>query len=152
MGLDMFLYKRIYVGANYDFNDVSGTIEVFKNGKKLPIDFKKVVYVEESAMYWRKANAIHQWFVNSVQGGNDDCGTYYVSADQLKKLLDDVNAVLEDHSLAEYLLPTTDGFFFGSTDYDEWYYKDLEYTKNGLEEILNAPDAEKVDFSYNSSW
>ena len=35
--------------------------------------------------------------------------------------------VLDDNSLAEELLPTRSGFFFGSTDYDEWYFEDIKY-------------------------
>lgn len=154
MGLDMFLYKKIYIGANYNFNDVSGTIEVFKNGVKLPIKFDKVVYIEESAMTWRKANAIHDWFVNNVQDGNDDCGAHDVSLEKLRDLLDAVDEVLEDHDLAELVLPTSSGFFFGGTDYDEYYFEDLEETKKGIEEILADPDTENFDisFTYTSSW
>ena len=37
--------------------------------------------------YWRKANQIHNYFVNYVQGGNDDCGNYDVSKKQLEDLL-----------------------------------------------------------------
>ena len=29
----------------------------------------------EEVGYWRKANAIHGWFVRNVQNGKDDCGT-----------------------------------------------------------------------------
>ena len=49
----------------------------------------------EDVAYWRKANHIHQWFVENVQGGVDDCKEYYASRKQLKKLLDTVNAVLQ---------------------------------------------------------
>jgi hypothetical protein len=33
-------------------------------------------------------------------------------------------------------LPTTSGFFFGSTDYDEWYMEDMKLTKKILTEAL----------------
>lgn len=45
-------------------------------------------YIEYTAMYWRKANAIHNWFVQNVQSGNDDCGHYDVSKDDLITLRD----------------------------------------------------------------
>ena len=30
-------------------------------------------HIAEQVGYWRKANAIHQWFVDNVQDGEDDC-------------------------------------------------------------------------------
>jgi hypothetical protein len=35
--------------------------------------------------------------------------------------------------VAKELLPTQAGFFFGSTDYDEYYYEDLVYTRDLLD-------------------
>lgn len=37
--------------------------------------------------YWRKANEIHNYFVEYAQHGVDDCGTYDVSKKQLEDLL-----------------------------------------------------------------
>ena len=37
--------------------------------------------------YWRKANEIHNYFVEYVQHGVDDCGTYDVSKKKLEDLL-----------------------------------------------------------------
>jgi len=36
--------------------------------------------------YWRKANQIHTWFVNEVQGGKDECEPHPVSRDKLLEL------------------------------------------------------------------
>ena len=40
------------------------------------------------------------------------------------------------------------GFFFGGTDYDEWYYNDIENTIKILESALEDGD----EFYYSSSW
>jgi len=88
MGLDMYLTKRIYVGAYYEFNKVEGHIDIRTNGKQIPVDFKKVSCIEERVGYWRKANAIHKWFVDNVQDGVDDCKEYYVSREKLNELLE----------------------------------------------------------------
>ncbi len=56
---------------------------------------------EEEKLYWRKANAIHNWFVSHVQDGIDDCGSYYVKAEQLQELLDTVNKVLASSELID---------------------------------------------------
>ena len=53
--------------------------------------------------YWRKANAIHKWFVDNVQNGVDDCGEYKVTKEQLIQLHNACNDVLNNHSLAESL-------------------------------------------------
>jgi hypothetical protein len=106
--------------------------------------------------YWRKANAIHKWFVDNVQEGKDDCGEYHVSKEQLKDLLGVVNAVLEkrDEAKAVELLPTQGGFFFGSMDYDNYYFNDLEHTKEVLEKALaiKVPEWIWEHFEYHSSW
>ena len=152
MGLDMYLDNRKYVGANYEFNNITGNIELFRDGKKININFDKVVYVVERVAYWRKANAIHNWFVENIQDGVDDCKEYYVSITQLHNLLDKVDAVLNDHSLASTILPSKSGFFFGNTAYDNWYYEDLEYTKEILENIIQNSKPYEDTLYYSSSW
>jgi hypothetical protein len=57
--------------------------------------------------------------------------------------------ILEDSTVAERLLPTSSGFFFGSYDYDEYYWADLEHTKEILEALKKD---EHGDFYYQSSW
>lgn len=44
--------------------------------------------VDQNVAYWRKANQIHAWFVENVQDGEDDCGSYMVSKESLEELLD----------------------------------------------------------------
>jgi hypothetical protein len=110
--------------------------------------------VEAEIAYWRKANAIHDWFVKNVQDGKDDCQETYLEKDHLKSLLSVVNEVLQDTSKAPKLLPTTVGFFFGSTEYNEWYFNNLEYTKETISKILDKWDTDykNWDFYYQSSW
>jgi hypothetical protein len=100
--------------------------------------------------YWRKANAIHRWFVDTCQDGNDDCRQSYVSREQLQKLLETCKAVLADRTKADELLPTQDGFFFGPTEYDHVYFADVADTATQLENVLELDDS--WDFCYSSSW
>ena len=79
----------------------------------------------------------------------DNCGEYAVSKAELEELLDLCKQVQSDHSQAEELLPSASGFFFGETDYDEWYYKDIDHTIQILEEALSDTTA---DYYYSSSW
>ncbi|MFH0767709.1 MAG: hypothetical protein V1920_06420, partial [Bacillota bacterium] len=113
------------------------------------IDIKKISHIVEEVGYWRKANQIHNWFVQNVQEGEDDCKEYYVRRDQLEDLLNLVETVLKCPAKAEELLPCQSGFFFGQTIYDQYYFQDLEHTKKILTETLKKPGDE---FSYQSSW
>ena len=108
------------------------------------------VNVEVTCAYWRKANQIHKWFVDNVQRGVDDCGDYYVSHEKLQPLLDLVNRALAERNPT--LLSPQGGFFFGSTDIDEWYWQDLKNTKTKLERIFALPEMSKLSFYYTSSW
>ena len=60
--------------------------------------------------------------------------------------------VIVDTNVAEELLPSTSGFFFGGTDYDQWYYEDLVNTVEQLEKILEETDFDKEYLFYHSSW
>lgn len=102
--------------------------------------------------YWRKANEIHKWFVDNVQKGKDDCGNYYVERKQLQWLVEMCKDVLSNKENAADILPTRSGFFFGSTDYDEYYFKDLENTVEMLENVINNPKLQRWAFEYHSSW
>lgn len=141
-------------------------------------------YIYEHVGYWRKANEIHDWFVNNIQDGIDDCDYHReVTKEDLERLRDTCKRVLsetklipgkiingyryengreypveidglivEDPSSCERLLPTTAGFFFGGTDYDEYYIHDLEYTIDICNEVLESTDFEKQMVYYVSSW
>jgi hypothetical protein len=113
-------------------------------------DEPRVNEIVAEALYWRKANAIHAWFVKNVQNDVDDCGNYYVDRDQLQALRDLCKEVLADQSKASELLPSQSGFFFGGVDYDEWYFADLERTVKEIDEVLAWPA--DWEFEYHSSW
>ena len=150
MGLDMYLEKRTYVRQwEHQTPEEQYNVEVTKGGEPTKIQPKRVTHIIEEVGYWRKVNQIHQWFVENVQGGNDNCAEYYVGSDKLEELLDLCKKVQTDNSLAEDLLPTQGGFFFGGTEYDEWYYKDIDNTIQILEEALADKGA---DYYYSSSW
>jgi hypothetical protein len=181
MGLDMYLHRKTYV-KNWDFMDPEELhqVEVKINNEVHPyINLKIVSTIEEEVGYWRKANAIHKWFVDNVQDGEDDCREYDVEWEKLEELLAICKKVKENHDRGanesdeideetpENLLPTQSGFFFGNTDYDEWYYRDIDSTINILEPLveLNKKIHDKINddnksykhidvpnYSYQSSW
>lgn len=153
MGLDCYLKRDERLTEGFDKVDVRAFVDdntVIRKGVKNP-------YLTTEAAYWRKANQIHNWFVENIQDGEDDCRRYYVSRAQLKQLYDLCDKILkakgkERTRLAKELLPTREGFFFGSTDYDDDYYEDLKNTCEQLEPILKEDELPNVYYYYNSSW
>ena len=140
--------------------------------------------IMEQVGYWRKANQIHNWFVEHVQDGVDDCEYHNeVTKYDLYDLLDACNMVLascelvdgqinngykyengqripvmadgkyvKDPSVAERLLPSTSGFFFGGTDYDEYYVEDIKNTIDIITKVLETTDFNTQMVYYCSSW
>ncbi len=149
MGLDMYLNKRTYVQHWEHNGDDNYEVTVTKGGQPTKIDPKKVKYIIEEAGYWRKQNQIHNWFVQNVQEGIDNCGEYYVSKEDLETLLNLCEKVKADNSLAESLLPSASGFFFGGTEYDEWYFNGID---NTIEILKEALEDERGEYYYSSSW
>jgi hypothetical protein len=147
MGLDMYLNARRIA---FDGERLHRAI-VDSLGTEAP---KTVTdsgyYVVALVTTWRKANQVHAWFVDNVQSGIDDQREYSVDRQQLEDLLDRCQKVQADHSLAARLLPTRGGFFFGSTDYDELYFADVDFTIDELQKALEIEGA--WEFFYGSWW
>lgn len=141
MGLDQTLLKKINI---WDEQREHLKIEGVDN-----VNTAKVCQIVEEVAYWRKANQIHRWFIKNVQQSIDDCGEYEVEREQLQDLLDTVNEITADHSKAEELLPTQEGFFFGGTEYGTGYFADIERTRQMLTEVLSESDG---TYYYTSSW
>lgn len=125
MGLDMSLMQRI---KDQDFIEDPTDVEL---------------------VYWRKANAIHKYFV----GDKDykSCDHVPVSRDMLGELLDKCNAILKDKSKAPKILPTAVGFFFGGLEYDQYYFDNIKRTIDKVAPIL-SDDAFKDGDLYYYGW
>lgn len=140
--------------------------------------------IKEEVGYWRKANAIHDWFVENVQDGIDDCHFHNeVTKTDIENLLNKCFAVLNtvklengsvkngktfengewhdniedgiviaNSSEIEKILPSCSGFFFGSTDYDNYYLEEIKETIDICEKVLSTTNFEKEMIYYCSSW
>jgi len=159
MGLDMFLNATCYILNESLSTEISNLVGI-------PFPNAEVREITVTVMSWRKANAIHNWFITNCGNGEDDCQPIPVSIDHLTKLRNlckrvlDHSTLIEDGqtianpSYAKRYLPTTSGFFFGSTEYDQYYYQDVKETYEALDAILKIPQDElnKWDFTYRASW
>ncbi|MET0038570.1 MAG: hypothetical protein ABW041_00290 [Dehalococcoides mccartyi] len=162
MGLDMYLTGKLYVSEHKwddEGKESSPGLELAQklvDSQFITQTFNGISSLEFRLMYWRKANAIHKYFVDYSEC-EDDCRPIEVSKDCLKALLERCNSILAKPSSAPEILPTQEGFFFGSTDYDRYYMEDIKYTAEKLTEILaNISKLEAqhqyLDICYHASW
>ena len=193
MGLDMYLeriHRNVDEYRNVDLDDFDVNSKLYKTlapyFHQRGSEFYSWTSLFEEVGYWRKANAIHKWFVENVQDGEDDCEQYEVSKEQLEELLDVCKEVLDKVVMApgkianlimgrrvtkngcediledkmtvlnpevcEELLPTQCGFFFGNTNYDEFYIDDIKETVSILTKVLEETNFDEYKIYYSSSW
>ena len=190
MGLDMYLDKcsrKVWGYKDMDIDKMKVNNPALYEELKPFIIMRGKYHPWESFFaevgYWRKANAIHKWFVENVQNDVDDCGHYEVSKEKIEELLRVCVAVRDgskmadgliengytyengkkkpfmeegkyivNTELAEELLPTQDGFFFGSTNYDEYYMEDIADTIDILQHALDTVDFDREMVVYSASW
>lgn len=178
MGLDMYLYVEEYVSKwLFQTEAVEAAKEkAAKTGSDLPEEIVNILkghrvmdtverelgltpskdsphmLVKVCVGYWRKANAIHNWFIEQCAvNGVDDCSDIYVSKDHFEQLKRDVKVALDKAEMTKKI-PTSgpiqpkDGFFFGATNDFNWYLSDLRETREMLERL---PDR---DYIYRASW
>lgn len=156
MGLDMYLRKikrtnhsidELNALDRYDLKPDSEDIKEF-----LPLYESELGYVSifGEVSYWRKFNALHNWFVTHVQIGIDDCGMYEVTRDHMVDLVDTLFLVIEEKDPTDFM-PTI-GFFFGSVEIDEYYWEQVENTRDKMYRLLNDFDWENERLFYCSSW
>ena len=182
MGLDMYLTISEYVSKTTrdhlrpDTPKSNPVYEKLVNRRPSWVDKDSFqgISVAYPAGQWRKANAIHNWFVQNVQDDRDECQRSWVSPQQLRDLRDACelvlwtnnkrgNASLPDDVFDERSVQTVaeevglapkSGFFFGSQEYDQWYFEDLRYTVRLINrlEASGVFDNAWVDIYYQASW
>ena len=166
MGLDMYLNVRKYV-SQHDRKSETESSEfktlIYMSGLEGLTKYSQFGGVEISypVGYWRKANAIHGWFINNCAEGEDNCEPVGVSRSDLQLLLTACKEVMAETDPDEKKdkaddvgLTPTEGFFFGGYQMDEYYDADLNGTIEMLEHLLGLipEDSLGFDFVYQASW
>lgn len=104
-------------------------------------DFIDFYYPEEDA-YFRKVNFIYKYFQYKLE--DEQC---FIEKEDLLDIIERCEKVLADDTQAEELLPTQCGFFFGSTDYDDYYFDNVADCKKQMEHLLEDFD-DNTDIIY----
>ena len=135
-----------YTKWEFSYSDMKNKVYPLDDVKKFFSDFLKRYYAEDDA-YFRKANFVYHYFSPKLE--DEAC---FVTREDLEDLIDRCDRVLENHSLAEDLLPTQDGFFFGSTDYDKWYFEDVKDCRRQMKKLLRGFNEETDVIYVIMSW
>ena len=90
-------------------------------------------YGMEDIGYFRKVN-----FLVSFFGYEENCEDKEITIEEVTDLLERCREILKHNSKAkaQALLPTQSGFFFGSTDYDKWYFGDVKEVRDWCKGII----------------
>ena len=111
---------------------------------------KKKKEGDEELGYFRKVNFLVQFFED--RGYKiENCVPITITKEDVYSLKECCEQVLGDHSLANAYLPTCAGFFFGSTDYDEYYFSDVDRVldfcnETLIPEIEDLKEDEEIEF------
>ena len=103
---------------------------------------------EKQIAYFRKVNFLVR-FMESY-GEIENCKDFKVSKEMIEDLRDRCSLIIKTRDpqkkeeLARMFLPTRSGFFFGSTDYDDWYYNNVKEVKAACNKILTQMEKLKT--------
>lgn len=139
MGLDMYAHKIKADGLDKIDLDDADKFNEFINNILTDDNYLKV---KDDIHYWRKHPDLHGLMeaIYNEKGGFDEFNCVNVALTSTD--LDNIESIITSGSL-----PHTEGFFFGSSEYDELSKKDdLEFVKKAREAI------EDGFVVYYSSW
>lgn len=102
----------------------------------------------EFLAYFRKVNFLFEFFSGSL---NEEETTAVITRGEMEGLIEKCEFVLNNRDKASEILPTCDGFFFGSLDYDDYYFESVAKVLLSFQVILENYSDDYlyiIDFSY----
>lgn len=166
MGLDMYLYANKYDSKStysYDEEKKNKVSKTFypRALNKLARKHADNNFLSKETFYqigyWRKFNALHGFIVEHYAEGVDECQKIYLSKDDIKEILKILKEVKANPNSAMDIMPPTLGCCFGSQDIDGWFIKDVEYSVELFEDVLemlekNDKRKNYYEIYYQASW
>lgn len=161
MGLDMYLIKRKKDLKNnkyweFDKEEIywrkANAIHKFfcDNGEEIESQVIYKISKENLQELLDKCNEVLEKVIikeGKIQNGS----TYNSEKGEWEPILENGEYIVNEEEIAN-ILPTTSGFFFGSTNYDKYYLEDIKYTKEKIENLLNYMDFDEEECYYLASW
>lgn len=153
MGLDMFLFKvkRDEVAYWRKANAIHGWFER-KYGEDGELENCRDYHVEKEDLIELRDLCKQVLSKSKLVTGKVKNGSRYNND---TKSWDDIfedGETIGNPEIAEELLPTQSGFFFGSKAYDQYYVEDLESTVEQIDRILENTDFNKEELVYTAWW
>jgi len=150
----------MWLSANRIYDTSEPEHAELKKYAPLEIDWNSLSYnsnitLSYTIAYWRKANAIHAWFVAECADGVDECQQIPVFRSDLVELNNLCKSVMNDPSTAlKTLPPTRQPVIFGQNNIDIYYMLHIKDTISILDNILEIipDDNDKWNFVYQASW
>ncbi|GAB9229699.1 hypothetical protein OkiPb01528_46440 [Escherichia coli] len=115
-------------------------LDIFFLGRDRVTDAVVSVPETREVGYFRKVNPLIAWFETHC-GPVENAVERPVSRTELEALLSDLECLTPEN--CREFFPTTEGFFFGSQEYDQYYWKDVEIVKSWLRCTLDSFDFER---------
>ena len=139
----MPLYKQygFYLDKfGYDYREKTITsVKEPKEVEQIFTEEEKHIYAIADA-YFRKVNFIYQYFRGKLV--DEECIVSKFELNEFIQVCKDVYNHKGDEDYATENLPTTSGFFFGSTEYDDWYWNDVKDCIKQMEKLYKKLDDE----------
>ena len=123
MGLDMYLFKRN----------------------------KKTDELTEIG-YWRKHNALHGFMNTFTDHDIENLEKVSLTKDNLQEILELSEAIIRKDLDPEYSMPVFEGFFYGSYEYDEWYFHRTQDTIEIMKNALRDTNFDEDEVYYQAWW
>ena len=155
MGLDVYISKKIFIGAMYKSCGITGEIRLFSRGKEIPVVLENVSFIIEQLYHGRKTWWLLEWLNRELPVGVSGVGEdREISREDLIRLScdcaevlrhkdeQDFNAVCREHlgcQVNEDLDEESKGILL----------QDIQELKEGLERALGDQD---VTFMVSASW
>ena len=172
MGLDIYLEKGSKAKWNKHYDSRKRIDEIWDQIEHTDMDPTKRRLLQDEAErlsstvyenserleevgYFRKINSFLNWVHNrhpevpwSRQMWTE------LSKEDIEECIKVTDEVMHTSSMQRIkeIFPTTQGFFFGSDDYDDWYFHDVKRVNDTLNVILENTDWENEVIVYTESW
>lgn len=97
--------------------------------------------------WYRKVNWLRNWVIENTSLEHDsNTESVELGREKLRELIQTCDYVLKHKEQAPEKLETLSGFFFGDTEYDEWYFEEVKQVRDDMEELLNDENLESFDY------
>lgn len=134
------------------FRKVNCLLPFFGYEDNLSIHPIEKCQIEELVSIAKELLKEHHAINSSILSYKEILEVYKDDKKKTKEIQEKITALWANFAeIASKKLPTTSGFFFGYTEYKEWYVNDLTEIVNVFEEILNSTDFD-IDQIFMYCW